>query len=307
MYKCVADDFNGLLIISYRGKLPTDIQVVQQINRLVIKHRRTISGEDLNMLLMDRIKFLRLLKGMAQYDLVEKNSTRQSSMLQLESKDKSQKEASLQKIALALDTTPEWLTDGTAPVFTKSLLIADPVPDKLTTTVRSGIIADLKDLLSSFFAANYVSECVSILVSPRVIVNILYFPEGSLLILPARNRAVKIIQSAVKRSGCACSFLDLSKSNFDINCLLQQQVEQGAESLRELLSVAAAVMSNPLDVDKYIKEYRDNAQQDSWGFCLTAYVRKKGGLTREQAVEALHKLVSLTKGKDAQIEISQMI
>jgi hypothetical protein len=66
-------------------------------------------------------------------------------------------------------------------------------------------------------------------------------------------------------------------------------------------------MSNTLDVEKYIKEYRDNTQQDSWGFCLTAYVRKKGGLTREQAVEALHKLVSLNKGNDAHIEITQMI
>jgi len=259
------------------------------------------------MMQMDRIKFLRLLKGVAQYDLAEKNGTRQSSPLQLESKDKGQKESSLQKVALALDTTPEWLAEGTAPVFTKSLLIADPVPDKLPPTARAGIIADLKNLLPSFFAANFVSECVSILVSPRVIVNILFFPEGSLLIFPARNRAVKIIQSAVKRSGCACTFLDLSKSNFNINCLLQQEVEQGTESLRELLNVAASVMSNTLDVEKYIKEYRDNAQQDSWGFCLTAYVRKKGGLTREQAVEALHKLVSLNKGKDAQIEITQMI
>ena len=259
------------------------------------------------MLPVDRIKFLRVLKGVAQYDPAEKNGTRQSSLLRLESKDNGLKESSLQKVAQALDTTPEWLADGTAPIFTKSLLIADPVPDKLSTTVRAGIIADLKNLLPSFFAANFVSECVSILVAPRVIVNILFFPEGSLLILPARNRAVKIIQSAVKRSGCACSFLDLSKSNFNINCLLQQEVEQGAESLRELLNVAAAVMTNSLDVEKYIKEYSVNAQQDSWGFCLTAYVRKKGGLTREQAVETLHKLVSLNKGNDAQIEITQMI
>ena len=259
------------------------------------------------MLSIDRIKFLRLLKGVAQYDLAGKNGSRQSTPLQLESKDKSQKEASLQKVALALDTTPEWLAEGTAPVFTKSLLIADPVPDKLSTTARAGIIADLKNLLPSFFATNFVSECVSILVSPRVIVNILFFPEGSLLILLARNRAVKIIQSAVKRSGCACSFIDLSKSNFNINCLLQQEVDQGTESLRELLNVAASVMSNTLDVERYIKDYRENAQQDSWGFCLTAYVRKNGGLTREQAIEVLHKLVSLNKGKEAHIEITQMI
>jgi transcriptional regulator with XRE-family HTH domain len=259
------------------------------------------------MLTEDRIKFLRLLKGVAQYDLVGKNGTRQSSPAHSGDLDSSRKESLLQKIAVALDTTPEWLTEGKAPLFTKSLLIADPVPDKLPTTTRAGIIADLNSLLPAFFSSNHVSECVSILVAPRVIVNILLFPEGSLLVLLARNRAVKIIQSAIKRSGCACSFLDLSRGNYNFNCLLQQEVEQGKELLRELLKIADSAMSNNLDVDKYIEEYSKTAQQDRWGFNLTAYVYKKGGLTREQAMEALHGIMTLQKGKDAHIEISQMI
>jgi transcriptional regulator with XRE-family HTH domain len=259
------------------------------------------------MLIGERIKFLRLLKGVAQYDLVDKSGKQQKSAAHSASLDSSQNRASLQKVATALDTTPEWLEKGTAPVFIKSLLIADPVPDKLPASVRSGIIVVLKDLLSSFFATNHISECVSILVSPRLIVNFLLLPGGSLLVLLARNRTVKIIQSAIKRSGCACSFIDISKNNFDISCLLQQEVEKGAESLRELLKIAASAMSDTLDVERYIEDYRSNALQDKWGFSLTAYVSKKGGLTREEAVDALHRIMTMSTEMDVQIEITQMV
>jgi transcriptional regulator with XRE-family HTH domain len=259
------------------------------------------------MLTGERIKLLRLLKGVAQYDIAAGTGSQQSYSDRFESLGTTSEDSSLQRVAAALDTTPEWLEEGRCPVFTRPLLIADPVPNALPASARSGIIADLKGLLPSFFSTNYISECVTILVSPGVITNILLFPEGSLLVLIARNRAVKIIQSAIKRSGCICSFLDLSKSSFNIDRLLEQEVEQGAEALRELLEVAATAMSNTLDVTRYVREYRENAQQDRWEFCLTAYVSKKGGLTREQAMEAMHRMMILHKVKDVQIEITRMV
>lgn len=259
------------------------------------------------MLTGEKIKLLRLLKGVAQYDTASETGIQQSYPDRFESLGTGQEDSSLQRIATALDTSPEWLEEGRSPVFIRSLLISDPVPNTLPANVRSGIIADLKNLLPPFFSSNYISECMTILVSPGVITNLLLFPEGSLLVLIARNRAVKVIQSAIKRSGCVCSFLDLSKNNFNVDRLLQQEVEQGAEALRELLEIAAVAMSNTLDVTRYVEEYRENAQQDRWEFCLTAYVSKKGGLTREQAMEAMNRMMILHKVKDVQIEITRMV
>ncbi len=259
------------------------------------------------MLMGDRIRFLRLLKGSAQYDLVDKSGKQNHTSADVAALDSGRNRASLQKIATALETTPEWLEEGTAPVFTKSLLIADPLPEKLSASLRPGIVLLLKELLSSFFASNHVSGCVSILVSPRLIVNVLLLPGGSLLLLLARNRTVKIIQSAIRRSGCACSFIDSSKNNFDISCLLQQDIEKGAESLRELLKIAALTMHDGLDVERYLEDYRSNGEQDKWGFSLTAYVSKKGGLTRGEALDALQGIMTIDREGDTRIEITGII
>jgi transcriptional regulator with XRE-family HTH domain len=254
----------------------------------------------------ERIKLMRLLKGMAQYDPAAGTGARQSFQARYESLVIDPKTAFLREIAFALDTTPEWLSKGQAPVFTKSLIISDPVPELLPVGLKSKVIADLKNYLPSFLSSVNVSECLTILFSRRLLINILLFPEGSLLVLIGRNRIAKTILSAIKKSNCACTFLDASKIHCRIDSLLLRKVEQGAEVLRELLGIAAAAMSCPPEMERYIEDYRKNAQQDTWGFCLTAHVSRKGGLTQKQAMEELDKLMKLHKAADIQVEIARM-
>jgi transcriptional regulator with XRE-family HTH domain len=255
----------------------------------------------------ERIKLLRLLKGVAQYDLAAASSTRQASFTRVEESEVLPQGAFLEKLANALDSTPEWILEGTEPVFSKELVISDPVPDSLSAGAKSSIMAEIRVCLPSFFYSAEILNCVTILISPRVIINILLFPEGTLLVLFGRNRAIKIIQSSVRKSRCSFSFIDATAMDIDVRNLLSHDVEKGEETLRQLLAVADSAFSERLDVEKYVADYTKHARQEKWEFCLNALVSRDGGLTRDQAMEALQQLIRSHRIEDARIEFTRLV